>query len=61
MTMDDRVNAVARHGFTERQAGFLVRVMLFGGLCVPRQYATFARTAYGHNVTEFFAKLVDRG
>jgi hypothetical protein len=61
MTLDDRVAAVARLGFTERQAGFLVHVMLFSGVCIPRQYATSAGIAYGHNVTEFFSKLVQRG
>ena len=58
MTMDERIAAVARLGFTERQARFLVHVMLFSGICLPRQYARSAGIAYGHNVTEFFAKLV---
>ena len=35
--------------------------MVFGGLCVPRQYATFAGTAYGHTVSRFFDRLVRRG
>lgn len=61
MTMDDRIGAVARLGFTERQARFLVHVMLFSGICLPRQYARSAGTAYGHNVTEFFARLVRDG
>ena len=41
MTFEERVVAVAQLGFTERQARFLVHVMLFGGLCLPRQYARF--------------------
>jgi hypothetical protein len=57
MNFEDRVKAVAEFGFTERQAGFLVTVMLHSGVCVPREYASFARTAYGHNVTKFFDKL----
>ena len=61
MTMEERTAAVERLGFTERQARFLVQVMLFGGLCLPRQYARFNGRAYGHVVTEFFAKLVKRG
>lgn len=61
MNFDDRVKAVAEFGFTERQASFLVTVMLHAGVCVPRQYASFAGTAYGHNVTKFFDKLVQRG
>jgi hypothetical protein len=61
MTFDQRVLAVTKLGFTERQARFLVTVMLHAGVCVPRQYATFAGTAYGHNVTMFFEKLTEGG
>jgi hypothetical protein len=61
MTWEDRINAIAKFGFTERQARFLVTVMLYAGVCVPRQYATFAGTAYGHAVSRFFDKLVQRG
>lgn len=58
MKLEDRINAIAEFGFTERQARFLDLVMLFGGLCVPRQYAAFAGTAYGRRVSRFFDKLV---
>jgi hypothetical protein len=61
MTVEDRVNAVANFGFTERQARFIVTVMLNGGVCVPRQYAEFIGTAYGQDVNSFFEKLVDQG
>jgi hypothetical protein len=61
MTFDERVQAVAKFGFTGRQARFLVTVMLHAGVCVPRQYARFAGTAYGRNVTKFFDKLVEGG
>ena len=37
MTWDERVKAIADHGFTERQAGFLVTVMLHSGVCLGRQ------------------------
>lgn len=57
MNFDDRVRAVAEFSFTERQARFLVTVMLHSGVCVPRQYADFAGIAYGHKVTKFFDKL----
>lgn len=60
MNFDERVQAVAKFGFTDRQARFLVTVMLHAGMCVPRQYARFVGTAYGHNVTKFFDKLVHR-
>jgi len=58
MTFSERVKAVSEFGFTTRQASFLVTVILNGGVCVPRQYARFAGTAYGHNVNAFFDKLV---
>ena len=58
---EDRIKAVADFGFTERQARFIVTVMLNGGVCVPRQYAEFVGTAYGQNVNAFFDKLVDQG
>jgi hypothetical protein len=34
MTFDERVPAVAKKGFTERQARFLTMVMLHAGVCV---------------------------
>ena len=61
MTFEDSVAAVGKFGITERQARFLVTVMLHSGLCVPRQFATFACTAYGHKVSRFFDRLVKRG
>ena len=53
---EDRIKAVSNFGFKERQAGFMVTVMLSGGVCVPRQYARFIGTAYGQNVNAFFDK-----
>jgi hypothetical protein len=59
MTFDERTQAVAKMGgFTERQARFLVTVMLHAGVCVPRQYATFSGIVHGQKTREFFAKLV---
>jgi len=60
MTFEDRIAAVARFGLTERQARFLLTVMTCSGVCVPRQFATFAGTAYGHKVSRFFDRLVAR-
>ena len=37
MTWDERVSNVAQRGFTERQAAFLVTVMLHAGVCLRRQ------------------------
>jgi hypothetical protein len=62
MTTQERVQAVADYGFTERQARFLVLVMRHGGLCVKRQYAAFAGIAPGgEKCNAFFDKLVQRG
>lgn len=58
MTFAERVDAVAQHGFTNRQAGFLVHVMLFSGVCVGRQYCTYARIVRGQKVHDFFNALV---
>jgi hypothetical protein len=60
MILEERIDAVARHGFTERQARFLVTVMRHAGVCVPRQYAAFASIAYGHKTNAFFDRLVSR-
>jgi hypothetical protein len=60
MTAEDRVKTVANFGFTERQARFLVLVMRHAGICVPRQYAAFAGTAYGRRVNALFDCLVER-
>ena len=61
MTFDERSEAVAKIGFTERQARFLVTVMLHSGVCVPRQYATYAGIVHGQKTRKFFAKLVRLG
>lgn len=61
MTFNERVTAIARFGFTERQARFLAIVMLHAGVCVPRQYATFCGIVHGQKTRKFFAKLVRLG
>lgn len=58
MTFDERVRAVAKKGFIERQARFLTTVMLHAGLCVPRQYARFCGIVHGEKTRKFFAKFV---
>ena len=59
---DERIQAVIDFGFTERQARFLVLVMRHAGVCVPRQYASFAGIANGgRRCNAFFDKLVRRG
>jgi len=59
MTFEDGIHAVANFGFTERQARFLVTVMLQAGVCLPRQYAAFAGIVHGQKTRTFFAKLVN--
>jgi hypothetical protein len=61
MTFDERVEALGRFELSDRQARFLVHVMLYAGVCLPRQYAAFAGTAYGHTASRFFSRLVERG
>lgn len=61
MTLEERVQAVAKKGFTERQARFLTTVMLHAGVCVPRQYARFCGIVHGAKTRKFFAKLVRLG
>jgi len=61
VTWEERVAAVTKFGFTERQAGFLVTVMLHAGVCLGRHYCTFARIAYGQKMHDFFGVLLDRG
>src|SRR5712692_7039447 len=56
----DRVNAVAAFGFTERQARFLVRVLVHAGVFLERQYCTFAGVVHGQKSHDFLARLVGR-
>lgn len=61
MTSDQRVQAVVKFGFTERQARFLVTVMLHSGVCLLRHYTAFAHIVHGQKTRKFFAKLVRHG
>ena len=58
MTFADRVQRVTGLGYTERQASFLVTVMLHAGVCVERQYCTAARLVHGQVTRDFFRDLV---
>ena len=60
MTFEARASAVVAAGFTERQARFLVTVMLHSGVCMIRQYCAFSNMVYGQTACDFFARLVDR-
>jgi hypothetical protein len=58
MTFADRVQRVSRFGFTERQATFLVTVMLHAGVCVERQYCASAELVHGQKTRDFFHGLI---
>jgi hypothetical protein len=61
VTFAERVLAVSELGkFTDRQAGFLVHVMLHAGVCVGRQYCAYARIVRGQKMVDFFQKLVSK-
>ena len=60
MTFDERVKAVKGNVFTDRQARFLVTVMLHSGVCMHRHYCAFARIAHGQKTKDFFSLLVQR-
>ena len=60
MSFEERVKAVGNFGFTERQARFLVTVMLHSGVCLLRQYTTLAGLVHGQKTRKFFKKLVRR-
>ena len=56
----ERIDAVAKLGFTPRQAGFLVTVAMHAGVCLSRHYATYAGLVWGQIVRDFFALLLKR-
>jgi hypothetical protein len=57
----ERVQAIQAFQFTERQARFLVEVMIHGGAFVPRQYGAFAGIVHGQKTRDFLSRLVERG
>jgi hypothetical protein len=60
MTNEDRVNAIASRGYTDRQARFIVLVMLHSGVCTVRQYCEFSGISRGQKSQDFFATLLAR-
>src|SRR5436853_24766 len=56
-----RVGMLMRFGFTERQARFLVHVLVFSGVFLERQYRAFTGLAHGQKTHDFLAKLVNEG
>ena len=56
----ERARAIVPFGLTERQARFVVTVMLHSGVFVGRQYAAFAGITHGQKVHDFVEKLLSR-
>jgi hypothetical protein len=51
---------MAAFGFTARQTGFLVAVLRHAGVCLARQYCTYAGIVRGQKTHDFFGRLVAR-
>lgn len=56
-----RVAAVMEFGFTERQARFLVHVLVFSGVFLERQYRAFTGLVHGQKTHDFLANFIDGG
>ena len=56
----ERTDAIAAFGFTERQARFLLNVLLHSGVFLERQYCGFAGIVHGQKSTDFIKTLVER-
>jgi hypothetical protein len=56
----DRLEALLMFGFTERQARFLLHVLVHSGVFLERQYCQFAGIAHGQKTHDFLRRLVDR-
>ena len=56
-----RIGTLMRFGFTDRQARFLVHVLVFSGVFLERQYRAFTGLAHGQKTHDFLAKLVAAG
>jgi hypothetical protein len=54
------MEAIAAFGFSERQARFLLNVLLHSGVFVERQYCSFAGIVHGQKSTDFLKALVER-
>ena len=55
-----RMEVIGAFGFTERQAWFLLNVLLHSGVFVERQYCSFAGIVHGQKSTDFLKTLVER-
>ena len=56
-----RIGIVQRFGFSDRQARFLVHVLVFSGVFLERQYRRFTGLAHGQKTHDFLTRLVSAG
>src|SRR5215207_5874615 len=61
MNLEPAAHTITKRGFTDRQARFLVLVARHSGVCVMRQYSSFAGIVFGQKTRKFFANLVRLG
>ena len=61
MNLEHAIHTITKRGFTDRQALFLILVARHSGVCVMRQYSTFAGIVFGQKTRKFFDKLVRLG
>ena len=59
MNFEHAVQTITKRGFTDRQARFLILVARHSGVCVMRQYSTFAGIVHGQKTHDFVRKLID--
>src|ERR1043166_7242622 len=58
MNLEHGIQTIAKRGFTERQARFLVLVARHSGVCVMRQYSAFAGIVFGQKTRKFLVSVV---
>lgn len=57
----ERVKALECWGFNERQARFLVNVLVFSGVFLERQYCKFMGIVHGQKSHDFLRRLIAQG
>ncbi len=60
LTNAERIEAIAAFGFSERQARFLLNVLLHSGVFLERQYCSSAGIVHGQKSTDFIKTLIER-
>jgi hypothetical protein len=61
MTNEERIAALQKLGYTEREAAFLCLAALHGGYFLRRQYNTFLQQRPGGNADRLIEKAVFQG